>query len=115
MTSVRLQDVGDILLGIKNGKKPFERVRKEHQRNDRFFRNLEIVLSGVGSRSQKRWLTTNGEEALTYTLATCPYHIGEHGLASLAECGVRLLTLFRQNCYTGIIRRRFKQQVCDRL
>lgn len=116
MTSVRLQDAGDILLGTKGGGKQPERVWEELQRNDQPFGNLEMVPSDVGSQSQSRRLTTNSEEALTCTLAIGPYCIGEHGLASLAEGAVRLFTPFRRNSCTGIIGRQFKQrQACDRL
>ncbi|WP_292394305.1 hypothetical protein [Methanoculleus sp. UBA303] len=110
MTSVQMQVVGDILLGPKNGKNRLRRYRRNFCRTIHFFGTLKTVLSGVGSQ-----ITTNGEEALTYNLATCRYRIREHGPASLTECGIRLLILFRQNCYAGIIRRRLKQQACDRL
>jgi len=73
------------------------------------YRQLSGTYSGVGSQ-----ITTNGEEALTYNLATCRYRIREHGPASLTECGIRLLILFRQNCYAGIRQRLKQQQTCDR-
>jgi len=106
MTSVRLQDVG---------KNPFARVREEPQRSDRISGDPVTVHFDAGSRSRNHRLTTGGEEALTCTPAACPHRIGEHGLASLAECGIRLLPLFRRNYYAGIIRLRLKQQVCDRV
>lgn len=115
MMSVRLQDVGDIPPGTNNGKNPFARVREEPQRNDRLSGDLETISSDAGSRSRNHRPTTDGEETLTCSPAACPYRIGEHGLASLAECGVRLLPLSRRNYYAGIIRRRLKQQVCDRV
>ncbi|KAF5081928.1 hypothetical protein [Methanoculleus horonobensis] len=116
MRSVRLQDIGDIPLMTKNGKNPFEKGRQEVHRSDRLSGNQETVFSDAGSRNRKHRLTTDGEEELTCTLAACPYRIGEHGSASLAECGIRLLTPFRRNRCAGIIRRRLKQQqACDRL
>ncbi|KDE54968.1 hypothetical protein [Methanoculleus sp. MH98A] len=111
MTSIRLQDVGDIPLGTNNGKNPFERVRKEPHRSDRLSGGRETAFSDAGSRKYR--LTPDGEEALTCTPATCPYPFGEHGLAFLAECGDWILPLLRWNCYAGIIRRRLKQHVCD--
>jgi len=99
MTSIRGQAAGDIHPGAKNGKKPFERMRGELQRNDPLLGNLDTVLSGIGSQDRNRW-----------THATCRYRIGEHGPASLAECRVRLLT---PSCPRR--QRRKQQQVCDRL
>ena len=116
MTSVQLQDVLGILLWTKNGGKQPERVREDLQRSDPVFGDLEMAFSYVGSQSQSRRLTTNSEGDLTCNLATCRHSIREHGPASLAECGVRFLTLFRRNSCAGIIRRRLKQQqACDRL
>jgi len=115
MTSIRLQDIGDIPLWTNNAKNPSERVREEPHRSDRLSGDQEVVFSDAVSRSRKHRLTTNGEEALTGTLAACPYRIGEHGFTSLAECGVRHLTPFCRNRCAGIIRQRLKQQVRDRV
>lgn len=111
MTLVRLQNVSD----IPSGTNPVARVRGEPQRNNWISGDRETVLSDAGRRSREHWLTTNGEETLTCTFTTRPYRIGEHGPASFAECGVRFLAPFCWNSCAGIIRRRLKQQVRDRL
>ena len=66
MTSVRLRAVGDVLLWIKNGKRPFALVQHELQQKDLLFGNLETVLSESGTESKKRWVNTTPPEAGEY-------------------------------------------------
>jgi len=66
MKSVRLQAVGDVLLWIRNNKKPFALVQDELKAKDLLFGNLETVLSESGTESRKRWVNTTPPEAGDY-------------------------------------------------
>lgn len=63
MTSVRLRAVGDVLLWIRNGKRPFALVQHELTEKDLLFGNLETVLSESGTERKKRWVNTTPPEA----------------------------------------------------
>jgi poly-gamma-glutamate synthesis protein (capsule biosynthesis protein) len=62
MTSVRLRAVGDVLLWVRNGKRPFERIQHELRQKDLLFGNLETVLSESGVEKKKRWVNTSPPE-----------------------------------------------------
>ncbi|HOI57104.1 MULTISPECIES: CapA family protein [unclassified Methanoculleus] len=66
MTSMRLQAVGDVLLWIRNEKKPFALIQDQFRQKDLLFGNLETVLSESGDPSQKRWVNTTPPEAGDY-------------------------------------------------
>ncbi|WP_292729699.1 CapA family protein [Methanoculleus sp.] len=66
MTSVRLRAVGDVLLWIRNDKKPFALIQDELRQKDLLFGNLETVLSESGTESRKRWVNTTPPEAGEY-------------------------------------------------
>ncbi|KAF5050894.1 MAG: CapA family protein [Methanoculleus horonobensis] len=66
MTSVRLRAVGDVLLWIKNGKRPFALVQHELRQKDLLFGNLETVLSESGTERKKRWVNTTPPAAGDY-------------------------------------------------
>ncbi|BBL67625.1 CapA family protein [Methanoculleus chikugoensis] len=66
MTSVRLRAVGDVLLWMRNGKRPFALVQHELRQKDLLFGNLETVLSESGTERKKRWVNTTPPAAGEY-------------------------------------------------